>query len=250
MKSQRPYLILASIALLVPLVAHSYIGLYSRYIADDFCTAAQYRTLGFLPSIQTWRMTWSGRYAFFFFMDITHLIGPKITPYMTTLALLIWLITLYLLFRQFLRIIQDSVSFFYPFLLALVVLFSTLDGSPDIYQSLYWQTGLVTYGFPLIFLTAYGALLLNVISKKKKIRWIEVAFSAGITFIAGGFSETFVSVQIVAILIFLSTVFLFVKGESRRSGLLFLVGGLLGAILALILIVTAPGNLFRLDTRQ
>jgi hypothetical protein len=247
MKFQRPLLLLSNVAVIAPLVAHSYYGLFSRYLADDFCTAGQYKSQGFITSMEFWRLTWSGRYSFYFLMNVSHLIGLWITPYLTGIAIGIWLLTLYILFRQLAQIIPIPNSFLPTLLLASIVLFSTLDGAPDIYQSLYWQTGLVTYVVPLLFLTGYGALTLNRIAKETSISPVEIAVSAGITFIAGGFSETYVTLQIIVVLIFLFAVFLFLRGEKRRSGLFFLGSGLFGGIAALALVTTAPGNAARLS---
>jgi hypothetical protein len=247
MKFHRLLLILANTSLLVPLLTHSYFGLFSRYLADDFCTAGQYKAQGFIASMQFWRLTWSGRYSFYFLINITHFIGQWITPYLTSIAIAIWLFTLFVLIHQLFQIIQVSISILPALLLASIILYSSLNGSPDIYQSLYWQTGLVTYVTPLLFLTSYGAIILNRISKNTQTSWRGMALSAGITFVAGGFSETYVTLQIIAVLAFLILVCLFIRGESRRSGILFLGSGLLGAIVALILVITAPGNSARLS---
>jgi hypothetical protein len=236
MKFQRPLLLLSNIAVIAPLIAHSYFGLFSRYLADDFCTSAQYKSQGFITSMQFWRLTWSGRYSFYFLMNVSHFIGEWITPYLTGIAIAIWLLALYILFRQLAQIIHIPNSFLPTLLLASIVLFSTLDGAPDIYQSLYWQTGLVTYVVPLLILTSYGAWTLNRIAKETPISRVEIAVSAGITFVAGGFSETYVTLQIIIVLTFLVAVYLFIRGESRRSGLLFLGSGLFGGIAALILV--------------
>jgi hypothetical protein len=247
MRFQRPLLLLSNIAVIAPLIAHTYFGLFSRYLADDFCTSGQYKSQGFITSLQFWRLTWSGRYSFYFLMNVSHFIGQWITPYLTGIAIAIWLLTLYILFRQIAQIIHIPNSFLPLLLLASIVLFSTLDGTPDIYQSLYWQTGLVTYVVPLLFLTGYCGLILNNIAREAPISRVEIAASVGITFVAGGFSETFVSLQIIIVLILLFTVYLFIRGEKRRSGLLFLGSGLLGSVAALILVTTAPGNAARLS---
>jgi hypothetical protein len=245
-KLQRPLLVLSNMLLIFPFLLHSYYGIFSRYLADDFCTAAYYKSLGFIASMRYWRLTWSGRYSFYFFINILHFIGQWITPYLTAIVIVIWLFALYFLMRHLLQVIGVSNTFLVTLLLASIVLFSTLNGTPDIYQSLYWQTGLVTYTAPLLFLTVYGVLLVNKISNGTPTSWKGMALSAGITFVAGGFSETYVTLQIVFLLALLMMIFLFLRGESRRSGLLFLGAGLVGAMIALILVVTAPGNTERM----
>ena len=248
-KLQGSLLVLSNALLIIPLVLHGYFGLFSRYLADDFCTAGQFFTQGFLPSIQYWYMNWSGRFSFYFFIDLTHFIGPWITPYLTAATVIVWLVILYALARQSLRIIHVPNPVLQAALLAPIVLFATLAGTPDIYQSLYWQTGLVTYVVPLLFLTSYGVWFLGRVFREPQERpgWRVWVLSAGITFIAGGFSETYVSMQIAALLIFLIIMASFATGDTRRSGILILSSGLVGALAALFLVVTAPGNTVRLS---
>jgi hypothetical protein len=247
MKLHKQLLILANVSLLVPLLAHGYYGSFSRYLADDFCTASQFKAQGFISSMLYWRMTWSGRYSFIFFINIAHFIGQWITPYLTLIVIILWLFVLFVFIRQIFHVVGIPYAVLPIILLACIVLYSTLNGTPDLYQSLYWHTGLLTYVVPLLFLTGYGAIALNRISNNSQTSWGGLGLSAGITFVAGGFSETYVALQVVAVLAFLTTVYIFLKGEARCSGILFLSAGLFGAIVSIILVITAPGNFGRLS---
>jgi hypothetical protein len=241
--------ILSAVLLAVPLLLMGYFGLFSRYLADDFCTNGQLLTRGFYPSLQYWYLNWSGRYAFYFFMDLTHLPGPWFTPYLTAAAILVWFGLLFILARRLLRIVNAPVSTAQAALLALAVLLATLDGAPDLYQSLYWQTGLVTYVLPLLFLTGYAAWFLHSVYGKPRqsLGWGAWVLGAGIPLVAGGFSETYVSMQVAALAFFLTLVAVFASGDARWSGMLVLGCSLAGALLALVLVVTAPGNTVRMD---
>ncbi len=46
------------VVLLVPLAGHAYLGAFSRYIADDFCTASSLRHMGGLAEIGEDRAEW------------------------------------------------------------------------------------------------------------------------------------------------------------------------------------------------
>jgi hypothetical protein len=244
---QKYFLIFSNITLIIPLGFYSYHGFFSRYLADDFCTSAYFQQHGFLQSMLFWRMTWSGRYSFYFFMNITHSLGQWLTPFITGITILAWLGALFIFARLLFQALKIPESRLFTLLFASIILFATLDGAPDIYQSLYWHTGLVTYVFPLIMFTLYGAYLLNRLMKKSRINPIDMALSAGIPLAAGGFSETYVSVQVTAILAFLVLVFLFANGELRRRGIIILGWGFVGAATALLLVVTAPGNAARIS---
>jgi hypothetical protein len=247
MKFSRSFLILSHIPLLIPLALFSYHGFFSRYLADDFCTSAYLKQQGFLQSMQFWRLTWSGRYSFYFFMNTLQSLGQWITPFMTGITILTWLAALFLFTRLLLRALNLHESMLLSLFTASLVLFVTLEGAPDIYQSLYWQTGAVTYVFPLVIFTFYGAFLLKKLSENRKIGVTDAAISAGIPLAAGGFSETYVTVQTAAILAFVVLVLLAARGDSRRSGAILLSWGLAGSTAALFLVVGAPGNAARIS---
>jgi hypothetical protein len=247
MNLSRISLVFSNITLLIPLGLYSYYGFFSRYLADDFCTSAYLKQLGFLNSMQFWRETWSGRYSFYFFMNLIQSTGHWITPLITAIMIFAWLAALFIFTKLFLRILKLPESKLFTLFFASLILFATLDGAPDIYQSLYWQTGAVTYVFPLVIFTFYGAFLLKKLSVSKRIGVTDAALSTGIPLIAGGFSETFVSVQTAAILALLMLVFVFARGGTRHNGVILLGWGLLGTITALILVVIAPGNAARIS---
>jgi hypothetical protein len=106
---------------------------------------------------------------------------------------------------------------------------------------------MLTYTLPLILLTAYlGWLLFYADGNPDKNRhsW-AIPASGAAAFMFGGFSETYVSVQtaLLIALFILSTVML--KGKKRRQVNAFLGAGIVGSLLAMLVIVIAPGNLIR-----
>lgn len=239
--------IVLGVAMMVSLGGYAYMGGFARYIADDFCTLGTLRRLGFIGSQVNWYENWSGRYSFTFTVNLTQLAGPKLTPILPALALALWLLAVTCLILRWQRWLQTTTSIILAFALSGLVIFATLEGSPNVYQSLYWQTGMLTYTFPLILLTAYlGWLLFYTDGLPDKIRhsWVIPASGAA-TFVFGGFSETYVSVQTAFLitLFILSTIIL--KGKKRRQVNAFLGAGIVGSLLAMLVIVIAPGNLIR-----
>jgi len=234
-------------SMMIPLGVHAYLGGFARYIADDFCTLGTLRRLGLFGSQVNWYENWSGRFSFTFIVNLTQMAGPKLTLILPVLALVLWLLAVTCLILRWQRWLRMSSSIILAFALSGLVIFSTLEGSPNVYQSLYWQTGMLTYTLPLILLTAYlGWLLLFADGLPDKIRhsW-AIPASGAATFVLGGFSETFVSVQtaLLIALFILSTIML--RGKKRRQVNAFIGAGIVGSVLAMLVIVLAPGNLVR-----
>jgi hypothetical protein len=240
----------AIVALLIALASHGYLGSYSRYIADDFCTAGFLRRDGFWGSQAHWYQTWSGRYAFTFLINVAHLAGPRLTPWLPGLSVICWASALIVFFRAWEALGMGRGRWLPITILPLLVLTLAFRGAPNIYQSLYWQTGMLTYCVPLIIGTLYLAWLRGGIGKTAggaRVGWASALLSAGVAFVAGGFSETFVSLQTGALAIGLLGAVAVLRGPRRAGAARLLAAGLAGSLVAMIVVVVAPGNDVRLS---
>src|SRR5207244_2740190 len=132
------------VALALPLAVYASVGSFARYTADDYCWAGVLRTEGFLNAQAQWYTFYSPRYAFTFIVNVVELAGPAIVPALPIAAILVWLATLTWTFRQF------GLKSLPALLLAEVAALATLQTAPDLPQSLYWQTGMLTYLLPLL----------------------------------------------------------------------------------------------------
>jgi hypothetical protein len=216
------------VALALPLLLWSLIGGYSRYTADDFCWAGILRMEGFVSANVHYYTIYSPRYTFTFLVNLAEMVGPAIVPALPVAAILTWLAALAWSFAQF------NVPPWRALLLAEVAAVATFQTAPDLPQSFYWQTGLLTYLLPLIMATCLiGWIRLGI------QRWWAWALSAAITFFAGGLSETYLIPQNVAVSLALLAACVF---GTRRAHVL---AAFAGGVLALIVIVVAPATATR-----
>jgi hypothetical protein len=119
----------------VALALLSFRGLFVRWVADDFWTAAAVKTHGFGGAQVWWYRVWSGRFAYTFLATAIQMLTPRVAGALVTLVV----ITLLVVVARFTNL---------PLAFALV--YATLLGTYDVPQSLLWQTGLLTYTLPLI----------------------------------------------------------------------------------------------------
>lgn len=238
---------MALVILLIPLAGYGYAGTYSRYMADDYCTAGSLSRNGFVGSQAYWFNHWSGRYSFTFTVTLLELIGIWVTRLLPFLAILLWVSSLYFATRE----IRTSIGIFDEklsiFILSCFVVLATLIGAPNIYQSLYWQTGMVTYVLPLILMTAFFAWMIRMTrrSTSDQPALILSIISALIAFLLGGFSETYVSLQTAALGCFFILSLFLLEGPSRSTAVRLIGGGLMGSIASMIVIASAPGTSVR-----
>src|SRR5260370_4598014 len=135
------------VALALPLAVYASVGTFARYTAEDYCWAGVLRTEGFVAAQVQWYTMYSPRYAFTFVVNVIELAGPAIVPALPIAAIIVWLATLTWTFLQF------GITSVPALLLAELAAVATLQTAPDLPQSLYWQTGMLTYVLPLILAT-------------------------------------------------------------------------------------------------
>jgi hypothetical protein len=109
-------------------------------------------------------------------------------------------------------------------------------------QSLYWQTGMLTYLLPLVL----GTLLIGWIRRatdQAVIRPSALGISALVPFVAGGLSETYLVPQNVALtLALLACLLCAPRGRVRTTTSAHLLAALVGGVLALLAVVVAPAT--------
>ncbi len=224
-----------------PLALHIYLGSYSRFIADDFCSSAVARSQGIFRGSLYWYLNWNGRYSANFLDSLFGYLGPAATPFATGLVIAAWLIVLAIAVRQSKRDLVES------WIIAAMVLFAVLYVIPQVGQSLYWGQGMRSVVPPLILGTAYIALIAKRSRSTDRVTlwWL---ISAGLlTFIAVGFAETYFAVQTAAIAfaLVIPAVFTRYAPANRRNYFLLLIAGLVGSLAGGLLMFVAPGNKFR-----
>src|SRR4051794_1311398 len=184
------------------LATYAWLGVYARYVADDFCTAAALHRYGFWGSQAYWRAAWSGRYTFYLAIAAVQSFGAKVVPLLPLLAIVAFVLS------------TRSV-------LGIVFVYAVIDGAPAVWQSLSWETGMLSYLAPLIVATLW------LRRDHERPSWLDVV----LPLIAGGFSETFTICAVVA----LGLSFAFTR---KRAHLL----ALASTLVALVIMASAPGN--------
>lgn len=242
---------LAAISLLfIPLAGLAYLGTFTRMHADDFCIGGSMINLGLWGGITQWYNHWAGRFMYFFASHLVSLTGPTGGAIFPVLIIVIWL---WVLTWTLLPLVRRA-NWPYPRLLSAtgagLILLVLLSSLPSIFQSVYWRDGQVNYCFPLIGLTLLSGLILrvwlaNVPSKRALTLSAEAAFILAFCF--GGFAEAFDAMQAGALALGLVLMLLLSGKETRRRMLPVMAAALAGSLIALVLVVTSPGNQTRRD---
>ena len=210
-------------------------------MADDYCTAAAVHTDGLLALQKTLYLGWSGRFSFNIAIGILALLGHQIVPFLPAVAMGLMLFVLTWTLSRFGSDFNCRRPLLTSFLLAELIIFVTLsDNRGGVYEALYWQTGMLTYWLPLIFMVAYVGFVKHVDGSSSRIRpgGVSLLLCTGLTFIAGGLNETFAVFQVCGLLLAIGWC-LWVR---RFKLVQLLVAGLIGSVMATAIVSLAPGN--------
>lgn len=221
------------------LFLYANIGTYNRLLGDSLCSFYYAERLGLFRSIWYWRITWSGRYsAYAFDWLTTKFFDSQNITWFTPLILITWIIVS--IFTVYLLLKSKSLSL----ILGSATVFLILTITPTIEQSFYWIDGFRAYTLPVIILTIYFMLYLILIEKIKSKSHIVLACITTffLLFANGGLSETFAVFQVCLLIFLIGYYWLIEKPKAFDKNILLLFSGLIGAILATIVVATAYGN--------
>jgi hypothetical protein len=217
---------IAVAAALLALATYAWLGAHARWVADDLCTAAALAQRGFLGSQAFWRATWSGRYSFYFTIGILQSLGERVVPWLPLLAISSWCAAATQWGHRRPRLFGS---------LGILLVYAAIDGAPDAWQSLIWQTGMLSYTAPLILATLWMGLFSRSVPPGHTGPSLSLGVTHGVLpLVACGFSETFAVCAVVG----LAIGYAFTRGKA-------LAVALLSSGVALAIVASAPGNAIR-----
>jgi hypothetical protein len=172
--------------------------------------------------------------------------GPRASGLWPGLILVLWVAGMALALSELFKATGRKVPLPGLLLAGCGVAFFVLSLTPNLSQSFYWRSALFTYLLPMTVNTYLTAFVLNRLRHKGNL-----AISAGLVlifaFFAAGFSETVTALEIgIYALVFAAGSFALFRKVSWSRRLSWLAGAaLIGALLALVVLVLSPANHIR-----
>jgi len=225
----------------------SYLSYYNRYWADDWCYNADFHVKGFLNTLlgYFYDTTYTpSRYSVTIFAGLLQAFEVAGVQWMTALTIIFWTIGLIWLFINITRLIGlQPDSALITFISALIVYFSVYL-TPQLYQSLYWRTGLLTYTTPIVLMTWVFAIITYHGLNNNSSRW-QIALAGLIAWLAGGCSEAAATVLVSALILYVGIAWIYRKQIWAQRTLGIASVSLFFAIIAMCLLVFSPTTQIR-----
>ena len=240
---------LNALAASIALTVYAYFGLFSRYMADDYCHSDLVRNKSFFDAVQHHYITFSNRYMILAVPYLTEKFGPRGQSFLPAIMIFLWVIALFWLLREVRIALKQKWNTLTLFLLASLITFFTILQAPNRYQSIYWEASSINRLVPLVLAIFLFASLLTLIRKSKTNKYIfQWSFFYFITaFLIGGFDEMNDSIIFALSFLALVGIFFWMKKSQKRTTTFWLTGSIfLASLASMLLMVVAPHNAARI----
>lgn len=237
---------LGMVALLVAVGIYTYLGTFSRHLADDYCEAVRVTNMSPLDavferySVGAWRA--ANRYSNLLFVGISESLSENNIPFSTVSMIIMWYFgltwTVYEL-RKFLKI--DWLIHFDLFWGLFFGFFSFLQ-APNLFQTVYWRSSMMTHFAPLVFglfLTAFLLKSARTPAAQPVPLWVGVVIFLS-SFVIAGFSEPPTATALVALLLSLLAVGIWGKSPARKKYVILLGWAFTGVFVGLLTMIFSP----------
>ncbi len=236
---------LGVLAASIAIAVYMYFGTFTRYMSDDYCLLVDLNSDNVFTASWNKYLVSSNRFSNLFVLGVWEFF-PKSTAIVPALLIALWVGGLTWLFSEINKLY--NLKFDTPVLLLtaeLLVVF-TLYTTPNLFQSVYWRPGQVTYFTPLVFFSFLAAWLIYLI-RLVRTSYVFVANFVFISFFIGGLSETIGAFHIAALLFALAGVAFLDKSPRRKLALTLLTAALVGTFAALLAMLFSPANALRIS---
>jgi hypothetical protein len=239
---------LGILATTTTLAVYAYLGIFSRYMADDYCLLVDLKFNDVFTSSWDKYLTGSNRFSNLFVLGFWELFPDNIA-FVPALHVIVWVGGLYWLFNELSKLFGLKLGRLILFFTAEIIVLFSFFTTPNIFQVLYWRPGQVTYLTPVVFFTLLAAWLVKIVREKKATPPVVVLF-AFLAFFIGGLSETLGALHIAILSVAIAAVFLFDKSPRRKPALTLMIALLIGALIALIAMLFSPANAIRINPER
>jgi hypothetical protein len=246
--TKRIVTILGLVLFLAGLGLFAYLGFFNRYWADDWCYNADLKQLGFWGAMKgyTYITTYaSNRFSLTLFSGLFYALGLLGVEIMTLLVIGIWSLGVFFILLNVQRLTAYRFSPLQLGLFTAVVIYYSIYLTPHLYQSIYWRSGLLPYTAMIVLGVWTFALITSQASQPTFSVWRIVA-TATVTFLAGGFSEAGGATLTAILAVDVALCLWFRQKEWARNSLPIAVVALVSSILAIVVLIAAPTNAYRL----
>lgn len=231
------------------LLIYAYLGIFSRHLADDYCSVDFLGDNFFLALWENY-VNVSDRFSNFMLIAFSEAIDPHLVSILPALMLTLWVVGIAWLLFESSRFSGKTWDKPLILTLTLLLVFLALLQAPNRFQILYWRSAMATHFAPLVFMPYLASFMLRslFVAETKPVAFWAFPLIFLASFLIGGFSEPTVLVMISLLTLAIFSVWFWMKDPSRKTALTLLIWSFVGAVLALAVMALSPAHAFRLGS--
>jgi len=222
----------------------AYLGSFSRYLADDYCEAERVNSAS-SPiaavverySIGAWRA--ANRYSNITFVGFSEMIGANSMPVTVAGMALLWVAGLCWSVYEARKFFAVNWPVAMDIFLGTLLGFFSFQQAPNLFQTIYWRSSMMTHFAPLVFLSFLIAFALNR-ARKQSLSLLVNLFILFAAFVIAGFSEPPTATMVTALSLLLGAAWFWDASPARKNHLTVLAWMLAGFLIGLITLILSP----------
>lgn len=244
----RRALTFGALAAFFAITVYAYLGTFSRYWSDDYCEAVRnYRASSPVAAViqryeeGSWRA--ANRYSNLTFVGFSEWLGENNLPITISGMVLLWAVGLSWSVSEFRKFLNVHWSLPADIFLGLMLEFFILLQAPNLFQTVYWRSSMMTHFAPLVFgsfLFAFWFRLARLTKKTSAFDYCVIFFA---TFIIAGFSEPPVAALVTGLGMLIAALFILGTPAAKQKLLPLTLVAFLGALVGLIVMIASPANM-------
>ena len=225
----RAVLLISLLSTLVAVGVYAYLGSFSRYLADDYCEAVRVTTVSpfqaVLDRYSDGAFRSANRYSNILFVGFSELLGPNSILITIVLMALLWTIGLSWLVYEIRKFVGTQWSPIIDVFLGSALAFMSFLQAPNLFQTVYWRSSMMTHFAPLVFGSLFFAFLVHQANRPstEKISPLIYGFIVIVAFVLAGFSEPPAATLVTVFSLLFFAVWMWDK-STNRNRLLTLTG--------------------------
>jgi hypothetical protein len=227
----------AGLSFLFALAAYAYLGSFSRYIADDYCEAVRVTTVSPIQAVinrySDGAFRSANRYSNILFVGFSEMLGENSIPITTVAMVVLWTVGLIWLVHEIRKYNRVEWTPLVDVFLGSLIAFMSLLQAPNLFQTVYWRSSMMTHFAPLVF----GSLLFAFTMRQARrlpsesVSPFTYGFIFAASFVLAGFSEPPAATMVTIFFLLLLAVWAWNK-SSIRNRLLALTGVTFASVFA------------------
>jgi len=236
-------------ALLAVIGLYAYLGAFSRYLGDDYCEAMLFKDASPVSAVIERYTTgnWpraTMRYSNLLFEGFSELLGKNSMPITITFTAALWVIGLIYAIHELRKSLKINWPFQMDLFLGILLVFFSFLMAPNLFQTVYWRSAMMTHFAPLVLGTFLFGFLVNQM-RRAETQLISPVINGLVflaAFIIAGFSEPPTTTMLVALPLLMAAVWVWGKTPAKQKQLTLLAWTFAGVLMGLVVMLVSPAS--------